>query len=343
MRLLSLLGAIFGVYLLGNQGTFAGSHVELGKVNWGRDYDSALAAAKRQQKPVFLLFQEVPGCSGCQQFGAQVLSHPTLVEVIESSFVPVAIFNNRGGKDQEILRRFGEPAWNYQVVRFLDERGQDLIPRQDRVWTVPALAVRMVTALEKARQPVPAKLRALAGKTALQGTQPLPSMAANLSALVFAASQPEPKTAAFAMFCFWDGEAKLGRLDGVLTTEAGWLDGREVVKLTYDPDKLAWADLVRAAEKADCAHRIHAPGRSQLAATAELSRRPAVLYQEKAYRKAKASDQKRVLMASPWRELSLTPEQATKINAALRFGGWPEAQRWLTPAQLEQARQLARR
>ncbi len=35
--------------------------VEVGKVNWGRDYEAALASSKESGKPVLLLFQEVPG------------------------------------------------------------------------------------------------------------------------------------------------------------------------------------------------------------------------------------------------------------------------------------------
>ena len=35
--------------------------VELGQVRWRRDFDAALAEARRDDKPVLLLFQEVPG------------------------------------------------------------------------------------------------------------------------------------------------------------------------------------------------------------------------------------------------------------------------------------------
>lgn len=38
-----------------------GSPIEIGKVEWGRDLDVALATSKETGKPVFLLFQEVPG------------------------------------------------------------------------------------------------------------------------------------------------------------------------------------------------------------------------------------------------------------------------------------------
>lgn len=75
--------------------------------------------------------------------------------------MPVAIVNNTGGEDRKILRQFGEPAWNYQVVRFLNSDGRDIIPRRDRVWTLPALAERMRAALTKAKQPIPEALKEL--------------------------------------------------------------------------------------------------------------------------------------------------------------------------------------
>lgn len=92
-----------------------------------------------------------------------MLGNPALVKLIEAHFVPVAIYNNsRLEHDLEILKRFKEPAWNYQVVRFLDADGRDLIPRKDRVWTMQPLAQRMIAALEKAKRTVPEALRQLA-------------------------------------------------------------------------------------------------------------------------------------------------------------------------------------
>ena len=60
--------------------------------------------------------------------------NPLLVEAVETEFVPVAVFNNRGGRDRQVLQRFGEPAWNNPVVRFVDAEGRDLIERADGVW-----------------------------------------------------------------------------------------------------------------------------------------------------------------------------------------------------------------
>jgi hypothetical protein len=139
-----------------------GEHVETGKIAWGRDLNSALAASRRSGKPVFALFQEVPGCMGCKQFGRDVLSHPLIVQGIENDFTPLLIHNNGSGADAEVLQRYGEPAWNYQVVRFLDAEGQDIIPRKDHVWEARPLAERMIATLEKAGRPVPEYLKTIA-------------------------------------------------------------------------------------------------------------------------------------------------------------------------------------
>lgn len=95
-------------------------------------------------------------------FGQQVLSHPLLVEAIETEFVPVAVYNNKPGPDKKILARYKEPAWNNPVVRFLGADGKDVIPRQDGVYTVGKVADRMVRVLRSAKRSVPGYLALLA-------------------------------------------------------------------------------------------------------------------------------------------------------------------------------------
>lgn len=108
--------------------------IEVGDVRWGRDLDAALENSANTGKPVLVLFQEIPGCSGVQKFGREVLTNTSLVEAIETEFYPVLVYNNRkGGLDEKHLRRFQEPAWNYQVIRFLNPAGSDVIPRKDRI------------------------------------------------------------------------------------------------------------------------------------------------------------------------------------------------------------------
>jgi len=142
--------------------------IEIGAVRWGRDLDGALQKSGETGRPVLVLFQEVPGCSGCQNFGQTVLTHPLVVEAVEDEFLPVLVYNNRVGRDRELLERFGEPAWNFQVVRFLDAAGRDIIPRKDRVWTAGHLARRMIEALQAAKRPVPKYLQALSEETGFE-------------------------------------------------------------------------------------------------------------------------------------------------------------------------------
>ncbi|MGJ8654177.1 MAG: VPGUxxT family thioredoxin-like (seleno)protein, type 2 [Opitutaceae bacterium] len=286
---------------------------ELGDVNWLRNYDQAVAASKAQNKPILLLFQEVPGCQGCVDYGQSTLTHPLIVDAIEERFIPLAIHNNKGGHDGEILKRFKEPAWNFQVMRFIDTQGNDLIPRKDRVWTPTATASRMVEALEAAKRPVPHYLQSLAW------TEHADTL----------------KTAAFSMYCFWDGEAKLGSIDGVQETEAGWLDGHEVVRLKYDPKTIQWAELVKKARADGCANQIYASDKTALTEIAGEHSKRSKLYLSKNYRTASSTDQKRHLRFSKLKHLSLNPVQKTKINAALSKGDHIEIHKWLSPSQIK--------
>ena len=92
------------------------------------------------------------------------MSHPKLVDVIETHFVPVAIRNNNRdpkSADTATLKKFEEPAWSYQVVRFIGGDEKDLIPRRSRPGDIQALAKQMIEALEVANRPVPPELKSL--------------------------------------------------------------------------------------------------------------------------------------------------------------------------------------
>lgn len=281
--------------------------VAIGTVAWGRDLEAAFRKSKESGKPVFLLFQEVPGCSGCRKFGAKVLSNPLLVEAIETEFLPVVVYNNRKGKDQTIRKRFKEPAWNYQVVRVLGADGKDLIPRKDKVWTLAGIAMRMIDALKAAKRPVPKYLEVIAMENATN----------------------DHGVSAFAVNCFWTGEKRLGQVPGVIQTEAGWLDGREVTRVVYDKRTISLEELAKKAALLGCANKVYTPDK-EVALSTDV---PTGILTEK-YRKAKGADQKKQI--SRWKALqtvpNLTPMQLTKINA---FGPRnPKfALQWLSPRQ----------
>jgi len=284
--------------------------VEVGHVRWGRDLDAALQKSAETGKPVFVLFQEVPGCSGCQDFGKTVLTEPLLVEAIEDEFIPVLVYNNRSGPDQELLKRYAEPSWNYQVMRFLNAEGKDLIPRRDGVWTTPGVRSRMIQALQAAGRRVPMYLHTVAAER-----------------------EPGLETSAYAMFCFWVGEVDLGLLDGVVSTEAGWFDGHEVTRVLYNPQQISLKTLSQNAHAARCAARkvyTATPSKSPFISNLPVGQLTTD------YRAARASDQNRQMIGyeSVLNLQSLTEMQTTKVNAYIRSNP-QKALAWLSPRQRE--------
>lgn len=274
---------------------------ELGDVSWGRDLDAALAESRASQRPVLILFDEVPGCSTCVRYGQAVLRHPLLVEAAETLFVPVAIYNNRGGADGAALERFGEPSWNNPVVRFVDGEGAPLTPRLAGDYRRGALARHMVAARRAKKLEVPRWL-----------------------ALVAAEDRAFERVYA-QMGCFWSGEACLGALDAVSGTRTGWMAGREVVELRVEPDRLE--SLFGQIRAAGCVRRVHVrtPKHGRLAAKAGLE-----VTEAQSFAHA-PKDDLHTLRRSPLRALPLTPLQASRVNAALAAGRSPLE--WLSPRQ----------
>jgi hypothetical protein len=294
---------------------------EVGLVNWQRDFDKALAASSEVGKPLFVLFQEVPGCHGCKKFGQSVLTDPLLVEAIETEFIPVLIYNNRGGKDAELLKRYREPSWNFQVIRFLDSAGRDIIPRKDKVWTREAVLERMISALQKYQRKVPEYLTRLNF-----------SMSAKLESM------------AISMHCFWTGERILGALPGVLRTQAGWLDGGEVTRVWFLPESISSMSIIRAAVRANSADRIYLAA-DTIEATYSAQRKSSIaeipkieVFNERNYRVAKPSDQKKQIQGTPYEKLQLSEYQLTKVNAYVRQDDG-KARSYLSPRQLDLLRQ----
>ncbi len=189
-------------------------HRELGDVRWLRSYDDALAAAHQSSKPILLLFREVPGCSTCVDFGRSVLSNPLMVDMIETHFIPLAIHNNLSGADAEILRRFGEAAWNNPVVYFLSSLGVPIVPKLSERYDALGLHDKIVAALSLIGVEVPEFFRVLHDDLLIE--------------------QGKTDIAVFETPCFWSGETTLAQHPAVLTTEAGWIDGEEVVRVHFD-------------------------------------------------------------------------------------------------------------
>jgi len=206
--------------------------VELGSVHWLRSYDEAVQKSKAEAKPILILFQEIPGCQTCRSYGSDVLTHPLLVEAIESEFIPLAIHNNKGGDDGETLKKFNEPAWNNPVVRIVDVNGKDVVARLNGNYSAAGLASIMSQAIIKNKGKAPAYLQLLSDE--------------------LSAKQKGTAKATYTMYCFWTGEALFGKINGVVKTSAGFQSGKEAVVVEYDPSLVSLSKLNEVADHHQC-------------------------------------------------------------------------------------------
>ncbi|MBI4427862.1 MAG: thioredoxin family protein [Ignavibacteriales bacterium] len=288
---------------------------ELGLVKWMRGFESAQRAALESKKPLLILFQEVPGCATCVGYGEQVLSHPLVVEAIESEFVPLAVYNNISGGDRTTLQSFDEPSWNNPVVRIVTADRQELVPRLDGDYSQKGLTSAMVAALKRLGRPVPAYIQLLDAQLSRED-RPL-------------------EQATFAMSCFWTGEAEFGSVDGVLSTKPGFVKGHEVVDVTFDPSVIPYKELVRYAKENSCAVRVFTKNRNQQ----EIAMRMAGDAAQQTNEISRPDDEpKYYLSRTLMRFLPMTEIQAMRVNAAIAKGQDPDA--FLSPRQRDLFRHI---
>ena len=269
--------------------------IELGKVNWNRDYYQTLDIAKKENKAVLILFQEVPGCATCQHYGSKALSHPLIVEAIESLFVPLAIYNNKGGHDENILELFKEPSWNNPVIRIVSSSGTNLVPRVSGDYSSKGLVKAMNAALIRQKKPIPEYLNILYEEFSK-------------------VNKSNAETQYFKMYCFWSGEKHFGKADGIVSAEAGFIGGSEVVKVKYDPHFIDRDELIAYAKKGNCQSVENTGFR--------FSNKDHLFY----------------LRGTEYKYLPLTERQKIKINTAL--GNHRDALMYLSPRQKAWLRQI---
>ncbi len=283
--------------------------VELGQVDWIRSFDEGVRVAKSQNKPLLVLFQEVPGCSTASGYGKNVLSHPLIVEAIETLFVPVAIYNNEGREDSKVLKSFGEPSWNNPVVRIITPERKELAPRLSGDYTKAGLVQTMIDSLEKSGREVP---------------QYLILLNKELRARSIGVDK-----ATFAMHCFWTGEGKLGAIDGVISSKPGFMGRSEVVEVEFDPSVISYGELVKRAKQRGVASRVFARNSNQHDTAASIVGGSSVS-SESSFRSDR--EPKYYLSKTLYRYLPMTSTQAARVNSAI--GRRQSPNKYLSPGQL---------
>jgi hypothetical protein len=152
------------------------------------------------------------------------------------------------------------------------------------------------------------------------------------------AAQTATRTATFSMYCYWTGEATVGKAPGVLATRIGEFGGNEVVEVTYDP---ARTDVVRLADTLKQQGSFYA----YIAPGPEAAKRSGLPASEVKVRTGhpdyvEPKHSLRVTHPEIY-YLDLTEAQAIALNTWSHFGGPMPAV--LTPEQLQMAARLKSR
>jgi hypothetical protein len=207
----------------------AGGYGELGRVRWSRSYDEAIAAASSNDKPLLVYIYDVSESEETARYGSEVLSHPLIVESIETLFSPLAVRNDGEGADAEILAMLGEQAGNGMVIRILETDGGDLSERIENGYSQEVLLYSMVRALEKSNRDAPLYVKILHEESV---------------------TWEETESAVFPVHCFWDGEVELGPTVGIVKTVPGKMKEKEAVEVVYDPKVTSYRELLELSHEA---------------------------------------------------------------------------------------------
>ena len=290
--------------------------VELGAVDWLRDIDVATDLAQKNDRPIFILFQEVPGCSTCRNYGKNVMKHPFIVEAIETYFVPLAVHNNKPGKDAETLAFFQEPSWNNPVVRIVNSQKQDQFPRLAGNYSILAVLRLITSSLDQRGLAIPGYLEILEEELTARAL--------------------DTRKITFSMACFWTGEGNLGQIPGIVSTKPGFMDSKEVVVVEYSPAVVPLDKLIRQGVKKRVINHVYTNDNIQRKIAGEIIDEVRI-HPEHTF--TPDHQPKYYLSRTHYRFIPMTSLQATRVNSIIGKGESPD--RLLSPRQVELAKSMS--
>jgi peptide methionine sulfoxide reductase MsrA len=185
-------------------------------------------------------------------------------------------------------------------VRIVDHDKKDILPRLNGNYTPSGLVNYMMMALKKTGQQIPDYVTLL-----------FEELNANERGL---------EKTTLSMYCFWTGEKELGKIDGVMQTEAGFMDHREVVNVYYDPEVVSLEHILQEGRKTKCADQIYYNNEQQ---RKEANNILGNAQMKAAGKFSPDKDPKYYLAQTVYKYLPMTPAQAVKINALIGQGKSP--------------------
>lgn len=191
-----------------------------------KSFPHALEESRYTDKPVLLLFQATQGAPDAVAMGESVLSHPLLIEAIESLFIPVFVdVAGVSPDDVQLLARYHENCHRGTVIRIVNSKGHDLaVKLEGSRCSVGNIAKAMREALDRKTLQVPKYLKLLEEEHL--ALVDVPSKTVRTTARVVVVTTKATKKA----------EIGFAELSGVIAVECGKISGTRAVKVTYNPD-----------------------------------------------------------------------------------------------------------
>ena len=144
------------------------------------------------------------------------------------------------------------------------------------------------------------------------------------------AKNSQRETAVFAMHCFWTGEGRLGNIDGVLSTAPGFMGGREVVRVEFNPKVISFEKLLKTAKKNRVASHVYTKNKVHKKTAEKIVGKESVSN----LGNFRADNEPKYYMSkTAYRFIPMTPLQASKVNSAIGFRQSPD--RFLSERQLQ--------
>lgn len=145
-------------------------------------------------------------------------------------------------------------------------------------------------------------------------------LVASLGAAGEKESEPQIETATFSMYCYWTGEATLGRVPGVVASRIGHLDGNEVVEVDYDPARVDLGDLIEALKHQGSFYSLIVPSAEERAAARRYLAPGEIAVRRGETRFVDPKHSLKVRHPDLY-YLDLTEEQTIALNSWSHFGG----------------------
>jgi hypothetical protein len=118
-------------------------------------------------------------------------------------------------------------------------------------------------------------------------------------------------------------------MPGVIETQPGFLEKKEVVLVTFNPKEISYADLIKKADEAELASMVFTLDEDQQKIASEIVGERA---KRTAFKWKSDSQPKYYLSKTPLRFVPMTYMQAMRVNASLKE---KDHLKYLSPTQLE--------